>query len=883
MKTRALRGVGGALVLGGAALLLAGCPHESDYVPPIAVSPGVSGRMGLIQRRSGQDDKPAPGAKASPARAHVMNKGQELGGTNAIGRAGDIVLENDEVVFVIDRIGAGAGFAESGGNLVDAADAKTRKDELGQMFSFFGLFPRQAVYEQLTFRDEQDGGALVEVKGKELYDPSLEVTTTYHLAAGDRAILVRTAIVNRGKTASALEGLGDAVQWGMTEKIAPGKERSFKGPAEGTFVGGLGIETSYALTSTDGHVMSLSGATWTDTFQEKNVTIAAGGQVAYERVFLVGARGDRSSLLAELVKTSGGDVGTLSVKLRGPKGEIPAPLGARVSLRTADDHEVLDIVGQGRATVIGEVPPGNYLVTYGGGVGRTARGAKVPVVVAKGKTSEVTIDVSEPGDLAFVCEDPAKASVPCKATVLGVAPTDTPNFGPRHRSGPAKNRITSETGHGEVRLAPGTYDIVLSRGPEYSIARARAVVKEGETTRVEGVLERVVDTTGFLAADLHQHSMLGADAPVGKRDRVIANAAEGVEIAMTTEHNIVADLSGIVRDLALGDVLVHVPGDEVTTDAQKLPFGHLNVFPLVEDLTKPRGGAFAIRGKLAKDVVAEARALPFPVVVQVNHPRSGRTGYFDALKLDRKTGVGTGDGYTTDFDTLEVWNGRDVQQREKVIDDYLSLLAAGRPVTPTASTDTHGVVGEEPGYPRTMIRSPRDKDLGAWDAARTQEIVKELRAGRSTVLTNAPFLRVSIDGKGPGDVVRAPRGSKTQVRVHVEAAAWVDVTHVGFMLAKGGPSRKDGQAKREHEPVETALATLKDARGKPVYACDGKVCKGDLVLTTTVTEDDAIVVYARGMRELTEVLDGASDELRPFALTSAIFLDADGDGKSLGR
>ena len=159
------------VILGGSALALSACPKESDFTPPIAVSPGVDKRMGLLPRRTGQTEKPV--TPAARARAHVMKKGEELSGTNAIGRPGDILLENDEVVFVLDRLGGGVGFAESGGNVIDAADAKTRKDELGQMFTFFGAFPRQGVYDHLTFRDEPDGGAVVEAKGKELYQPEL--------------------------------------------------------------------------------------------------------------------------------------------------------------------------------------------------------------------------------------------------------------------------------------------------------------------------------------------------------------------------------------------------------------------------------------------------------------------------------------------------------------------------------------------------------------------------------------------------------------------------------------------------------------------------------------------------------------------------------------
>ena len=134
---------------------LIGCPRE-DVTPQIEVSPGVGGRMGLLPRRAGTGGRQsgegvtADAGKAAKARVHRLVKGQELAGKTAVGRPGDLVLENDEVVFVIDQLGAGTGFAESGGNVIDAADAKTRIDELGLFFSYFGTFPRQAVYDRLT-------------------------------------------------------------------------------------------------------------------------------------------------------------------------------------------------------------------------------------------------------------------------------------------------------------------------------------------------------------------------------------------------------------------------------------------------------------------------------------------------------------------------------------------------------------------------------------------------------------------------------------------------------------------------------------------------------------------------------------------------------------
>ena len=76
------------------ALALAACPKPVDHAT--APVPSVT---------------PAPPAKAR-ARAHPLVKGQELGGPNATGRPGDWVIENDEVVFVIDGLAGGGGFAE---------------------------------------------------------------------------------------------------------------------------------------------------------------------------------------------------------------------------------------------------------------------------------------------------------------------------------------------------------------------------------------------------------------------------------------------------------------------------------------------------------------------------------------------------------------------------------------------------------------------------------------------------------------------------------------------------------------------------------------------------------------------------------------------------
>ena len=65
------------------------CGAPRDVTPQIHVAPGAAGRLNWLAT-------PAPASpKAAPARVHVMREGEELGGPNAIGRPGDLLLEND--------------------------------------------------------------------------------------------------------------------------------------------------------------------------------------------------------------------------------------------------------------------------------------------------------------------------------------------------------------------------------------------------------------------------------------------------------------------------------------------------------------------------------------------------------------------------------------------------------------------------------------------------------------------------------------------------------------------------------------------------------------------------------------------------------------------
>ena len=284
------------------------------------------------------------------------------------------------------------------------------------------------------------------------------------------------------------------------------------------------------------------------------------------------------------------------------------------------------------------------------------------------------------------------------------------------------------------------------------------------------------------------------------------------------------------------------------------------MWPMTADPSKPRGGAPLVRDRLARDVIEELRAsLPGDWVFQVNHPRTGLTGYFDQLAFDPARGVGTDPGYDGRFDAIEVWNGRNVGPRQKVIDDWRALLRTGHPVTPTADTDTHGVVGQEAGYPRTYVRVGDDTQLDRWDASRTVDLVRGVKTLRDVVLTNGPMLRVSAAGAPIGGIAK---GRTVTVKVHVECAPWIDVDTVRVLRVMS-------------EDAPSASVKLVDTKSGSRAA--------DLELKITTSSDDAIYVVASGSKPMSPVLAGDPAELAPWAMTGAIWIDADGDGKSLGR
>ena len=146
--------------------------------------------------------------------------------------------------------------------------------------------------------------AWVEARGRGRDEASLAIVTRYTLRAGGRALFLETILTNMADPPIVLLSLGDAIQWGSAEKIAPGNSVGPTGVTTGPFVGVVGRYASYAVTGTDGTIEATRGDLWTQTLQSKEVSIARGESQSYARVFVVGQRSDTANGVADLARLS---------------------------------------------------------------------------------------------------------------------------------------------------------------------------------------------------------------------------------------------------------------------------------------------------------------------------------------------------------------------------------------------------------------------------------------------------------------------------------------------------------------------------------------------------------------------------------------------------
>lgn len=449
------------------------------------------------------------------------------------------------------------------------------------------------------------------------------------------------------------------------------------------------------------------------------------------------------------------------------------------------------------------------------------------------------------GRLQWTVTDTSNQPLPSRIVVRGLKSTPDPDWGDDPDQGAALNTVHAERGTGVRELPEGRYQVTIDRGFEYTIAEQEISVTASKTATVQATLERVVDTRGFIAADLHLHAVPSSDAPQELADRVRALVASGIEVGVATDHNAVTDYGATIKALGMSAHLASVIGDEVTT--REMYFGHFNVFPLA-------AGSAPIpwRQTTPNRIFAAARAVgPHgrDTIVQVNHPRMGTIGYFDLLHLDREdlpSFFARAPLADMGFDAIEVFNGDDyarLRNVEACLSDWYALLNGGFRFTATGNSDSHKMTFQEPGVPRNLVALPKD-DPAAFDE---RAFIAAVRGGR-VVVSSGPFVQLEAAGKPIGSTI--PEGP-TEITVRVDAPPWVDVDRV--QLIRRGAVMNEWRAPFAGDP----RGPTKAAR------------HFEKQVKETLHKGDWIIAIARGTKPMAALYRRSA---QPFGFTNPIWV-----------
>ena len=235
------------------------------------------------------------------------------------------------------------------------------------------------------------------------------------------------------------------------------------------------------------------------------------------------------------------------------------------------------------------------------------------------------------------------------------------------------------------------------------------------------------------------------------------------------------------------------------------------------------------------------------------------------------------------------------------LEDWEHLLDLGHRITVVANSDSHKTLDGEGGYPRNFIdlghpvASARDID--------EREVVQAIKAGRVSATTGPQITLTAVTDQGevPAGGALVRRGANGAVKLHVvvDAAPWVDVSQVELLVPgatpgcfRGDPCSRlslplpanlpPGNVRRLDEVVQVSMP----ARDSWVAAqATGTRSLWPVVIpyeipTLLLTDAVGTVGAAVGLPDsFGNLKPKQQTQTLPWALSNALLVDGDGDGK----
>jgi hypothetical protein len=791
-------------------------------------------------------------AHAAPEAFEVgpKEKDQLPRGKEADGIVGDFVLRNDKVEAVISgnlplrRANMSTFYGATGITPGCLYDLTLRGANNDQITVFCPAGQQGPISWVRVVSDGKDGEAVIETVVSAANNSGIERRHEYRLRDGWQGVLVTTTLRNlSGEPArvAAVDKWTNFKRAGAAPGIAWADAID---PAD---------KAGYAYGSPDGKPLPAG---------TQPMALAKDGELKLTRFLAVGSS---SAEAWGIVASLRGETGTVAGTLLDAK-RVPATT-AQVAIRpAAGGARALGIAypdAQGRFAF--PLPPGDYEAQIED-VGRGST-AKTFTVRAK-ETAALEVALPPESAVQFDIRDEAGRSLPCKAQFHALGDTEWPQLGPENRAHGCVDQWHSESGKFRVPLPPGRYRVVVTRGIEFGHLAQEVSLAPGQTAAFAGTLKRLVDTTGWVSADYHNHSTPSGDNTCGTDDRIINLAAEHIEFAPTTEHNRLYDWRPHIEKLGLSDFIQTVPGLELTGSGP-----HFNSFPFKpEPFTQDNGAPVWNKDpRITAITLRDWQGAEPDRWVQINHPDM-ETNFIDRDADGRVDGGFQGlamliDGIETqNYSGSELLSGapfrigRNKEGRETVSYQrefiWLQMLNRGHRYSAMAVCDAHSVWGNGTGGWRMYMPSASDEPAKIdW-----RENSRHAKAGRS-ILTTGPFLTVQTEtGAGPGDTTRATSGVK--LRVKAQCTDWIDIDRVQILV--------NGRA----------VPALNFTRESHPEWFGGGVVKFDRTLEVPLSEDAHLIVVATGEKSTLATGYGTSSQakIRPFAYHNPIFVDVDGGG-----
>ncbi len=824
----------------------------------------------------------------------ILEPGVGFEGPDAVGGQGDYLLLSERAAFVISGPDREVTYYHYGGIPVDAVAVdgcvQASEDKLEEVGLVLGKFDidefSQSVLRGFRGRtasvvnDGSDGGAaIVRIIGDDAPywlveytliasagdgtrglsdDFGLEIQVDYILRPGSSVLeiemtLKATRAGRRGLLTASLITFGDTLETNRWSR----DEVGFGGFSLDTgipWVSASDGEAAYAYGLPDGELASTNIAgidVFVDLVQAvaNPLVLEAVGDTAISRFALAVAPGDANAASKELRSVNDRPLDDLPYANAPFAGRVvdeatgAAIADAKVEIEAkgaGGDWDVLDTVRTDTDGSFAGVVPDFAIGSAAGWQFRLRARAE-----GRDASERVPFDIIDAAAIRVAM--PPAGSV--KYTIKdGDGAPGAARFQLKRADGRDTRHFLYDTG--ELPLPPGAYELVATRGFEYSVDTRDVLVPSGGSASVEVTLRRLVDTTGFLSGDTHVHNAPSPDSQVDQELRIFNAASHGLEVVVATEHEIIASLKPMVESTGLGHIVAAVTGEEVTAVVPE----HMTMFPVEPDGT-PRGGPVKWYQLDIEDLIAAQRERGASIVL-INHP-----GYLNQIGWDRvaaqptladPTHIGLAPDATLwswTLDGMEVMNGfgNVFSDGNRRFDNWQSMLNQGRRVVAVAASDAHGT--NDVGYPRSYFPSSTDEPARFVEA----DMVKAYAEGR-VIMSGGAFVRVAANDSGTtiGDLVTDTDGT-VLLSVHIQAIPEIDVSHF-LVLANC-------------DEVHAVTTTDPDA-----------VVKYDGMVDVTLTRDAHITLVGFGRSRLPRGMPGISPARAARFITNPIWVDIDGNG-----